>query len=52
VIGRDTPSRFLDLGIPVIFHEERLHGHAASAGTSDPRPIGRGMICLESQNNS
>jgi hypothetical protein len=52
VIGRDTPYRFLDLGKPVIFHEERLHGHAASAGASYPQPIGRGMICLDSQNNS
>jgi hypothetical protein len=38
VIGRDTPYRVLDLGIPVIFHEERLHGHAAPAGTSFPQP--------------
>ena len=28
------------LGIPVIFHEECLHGHAAIAGTSFPQPIG------------
>lgn len=33
---------FLDhsrLGIPVIFHEECLHGHAAPEGTSFPQPI-------------
>ena len=28
------------LGIPVIFHEECLHGHAARGGTSFPQPIG------------
>jgi beta-glucosidase len=28
------------LGIPVIFHEECLHGHAAVSGTSFPQPIG------------
>ena len=39
VIGRDTPSRFLDLGIQMIFHEERLRGHEAPAGTSFPQPI-------------
>src|SRR5215831_2337400 len=27
------------LGIPVMFHEECLHGHAAIAGTSFPQPI-------------
>ncbi len=27
------------LGIPVIFHEECLHGHAAREGTSFPQPI-------------
>ncbi|MBX9850742.1 MAG: glycoside hydrolase family 3 C-terminal domain-containing protein [Cytophagaceae bacterium] len=27
------------LGIPVIFHEECLHGHAAPQGTSFPQPI-------------
>ncbi|HTW46323.1 MAG TPA: glycoside hydrolase family 3 N-terminal domain-containing protein [Acidobacteriaceae bacterium] len=27
------------LGIPVIFHEECLHGHAAPEGTSFPQPI-------------
>lgn len=27
------------LGIPVIFHEECLHGHAAIEGTSFPQPI-------------
>ncbi len=28
------------LGIPVFFHEECLHGHAARDGTSFPQPIG------------
>jgi len=28
------------LGIPVIYHEECLHGHAALGGTSFPQPIG------------
>ena len=28
------------LGIPAIFHEECLHGHAAKNGTSFPQPIG------------
>jgi beta-glucosidase len=28
------------LGIPVMFHEECLHGHAALASTSFPQPIG------------
>jgi beta-glucosidase len=30
------------LGIPVVFHEECLHGHAAVDGTSFPQPIGLG----------
>jgi beta-glucosidase len=30
------------LGIPVMFHEECLHGHAAVDGTSFPQPIGLG----------
>jgi beta-glucosidase len=30
------------LGIPVIFHEECLHGHAAPDATSFPQPIGLG----------
>ena len=30
------------LGIPVFFHEECLHGHAARGGTSFPQPIGLG----------
>jgi len=30
------------LGIPVIFHEECLHGQAAVGGTSFPQPIGLG----------
>src|SRR3954469_2261463 len=28
------------LGIPVVFHEECLHGHAAPDATSFPQPIG------------
>ncbi len=32
----------MPLGIPVIFHEECLHGHAAIGGTSFPQPIGLG----------
>ena len=30
------------LGVPVMFHEECLHGHAAREGTSFPQPIGLG----------
>ncbi|HXY25455.1 MAG TPA: glycoside hydrolase family 3 N-terminal domain-containing protein [Candidatus Acidoferrum sp.] len=30
------------LGIPVIYHEECLHGHAAVGGTSFPQPIALG----------
>jgi beta-glucosidase len=30
------------LGIPVIFHEECLHGHAAPDGTSFPQPLALG----------
>src|SRR5215469_16505120 len=30
------------LGIPVVFHEECLHGHAAVDGTSYPQPIALG----------
>ena len=30
------------LGIPVMFHEECLHGHAAIGGTSFPQPIALG----------
>jgi beta-glucosidase len=30
------------LGIPVMFHEECLHGHAAVGATSFPQPIGLG----------
>ncbi len=30
------------LGIPVLFHEECLHGHVAVDGTSFPQPIGLG----------
>ncbi len=32
------------LGIPVIFHEECLHGQAAPEGTSFPQPIGLGAM--------
>ena len=32
------------LGIPVMFHEECLHGHAARDGTSFPQPIGLGAM--------
>jgi len=32
----------MPLGIPVIFHEECLHGHAAIGGTSFSQPIGLG----------
>jgi beta-glucosidase len=32
------------LGIPVIFHEECLHGHAARDGTSFSQPIGLGAM--------
>lgn len=38
----DIQKFFLEnsrLGIPVIFHEECLHGHAAVDGTSFPQPI-------------
>src|SRR5207248_581267 len=28
------------LGIPVMYHEECLHGHAAAGSTSFPQPIG------------
>lgn len=30
------------LGVPVMFHEECLHGHAGKDGTSFPQPIGLG----------
>lgn len=42
------------LGIPVIFHEECLHGHAAPEGTSFPQPIGsaRPSIPSWSRNSS
>jgi hypothetical protein len=41
---RDPSLRSLTkrLGIPGVFHEECLHGHAAIAGTSFPRPIAVG----------
>ena len=38
--SRSSSSRNSRLGIPVIFHEECLHGHAAPGGTSFPQPIG------------
>ncbi len=45
VLTNDIQKFFLEhsrLGIPVIFHEECLHGHAAIGGTSFPQPIGLG----------
>jgi beta-glucosidase len=44
-LTNDIQRFFLEnsrLGIPVIFHEECLHGHAAIDGTSFPQPIGLG----------
>src|SRR6516164_805537 len=44
-LTNDIQRFFLEssrLGIPVIFHEECLHGHAAIGGTSFPQPIGLG----------
>ncbi|MEI9976810.1 MAG: glycoside hydrolase family 3 N-terminal domain-containing protein [Ignavibacteriota bacterium] len=44
-LTNDIQKFFLEqsrLGIPVIFHEECLHGHAAIGGTSFPQPIGLG----------
>jgi beta-glucosidase len=44
-LTNDTQRFFVEssrLGIPVIFHEECLHGHAAPEGTSFPQPIGLG----------
>jgi beta-glucosidase len=44
-LTNDIQRFFLEetrLGIPVIFHEECLHGHAAPEGTSFPQPIGLG----------
>jgi beta-glucosidase len=43
VLTNEIQLFFLDesrLGIPVIFHEEALHGQAAMHGTSFPQPIG------------
>jgi beta-glucosidase len=43
VLTNDIQKFFIEhsrLGIPVIFHEECLHGHAAIGGTSFPQPIG------------
>ena len=43
VLTNDIQKFFIEnsrLGIPVIFHEECLHGHAAVGGTSFPQPIG------------
>jgi beta-glucosidase len=42
-LTNDIQKFFLEesrLGIPVIFHEECLHGHAAIDATSFPQPIG------------
>lgn len=42
-LTNDIQKFFLEesrLGIPVIFHEECLHGHAAIDSTSFPQPIG------------
>ena len=42
-LTNDIQRFFLEntrLGIPVIFHEECLHGHAAIGATSFPQPIG------------
>jgi beta-glucosidase len=44
-LTNDIQRFFLEhsrLGIPVIFHEECLHGHAAPDGTSFPQPIALG----------
>jgi len=44
-LTNDIQRFFLEhsrLAIPVIFHEECLHGHAAKEGTSFPQPIGLG----------
>jgi beta-glucosidase len=44
-LTNDIQRFFLEhsrLGIPVIFHEECLHGHAAPGGTSFPQPIALG----------
>jgi beta-glucosidase len=44
-LTNDIQRFFLEnsrLGIPVIFHEECLHGHAAPEGTSFPQPIALG----------
>src|SRR5579871_2824806 len=43
--ANDIQRFFLEesrLGIPVVIHEECLHGHAAKDGTSFPQPIGLG----------
>ena len=44
-LTNDIQKFFLEhsrLGIPVMFHEECLHGHAAKDGTSFSQPIGLG----------
>ena len=44
-LTNDIQKFFLEnsrLGIPVMFHEECLHGHAAPEGTSFPQPIALG----------
>jgi beta-glucosidase len=45
VLTNEIQKFFLEnsrLGIPVMFHEECLHGHAAPGGTSFPQPIALG----------
>src|SRR5271165_1592230 len=45
VLTNEIQRFFLEnsrLGIPVMFHEECLHGHAAPEGTSFPQPIALG----------
>ncbi|MGD0734884.1 MAG: glycoside hydrolase family 3 N-terminal domain-containing protein [Terracidiphilus sp.] len=45
VLTNEIQKFFLEnsrLGIPVMFHEECLHGHAAPDGTSFPQPIALG----------
>jgi beta-glucosidase len=44
-LTNDIQRFFLEesrLGIPVVFHDECLHGHAAVGGTSFPQPIALG----------
>ena len=47
-VTNDIQKFFLEnsrLGIPVIYHEECLHGHAAPGGTSFPQPVGSLRRC-------